>query len=444
MPKLTAAAVEKIRARKTRREISDAACPGLYLVVQTSGAKSFAMRFRNRFGRHVKLTLGKLDISGIESDTAPMIGMPLTLVAARQLAMNVQRQRVLGNDVVAERRREKLERKAGRASTFSQAALDFSEQYLRRNVRRWQATARMLGIIVGADGALTLAAQGLADRWRDRPISEISAADIRSIVDETREKAAPGLERRGDGPSESMARVMHTTLSKLFRWLLEKRRIKANPMHGSVVPKAGKSRDRVLSDAEIVAFWNACGAVAAPVGECLKLLLLTGCRRDEIGKLRRAEISEDGNTITISGERTKNHKVHIVPLPPAARDILRGVKTTGDLVFVAGRGKGLAWSRIKAELDAVLKFSAPFVLHDTRRTFSTGLNSIGIAPEVVEAALNHVSGSKADVAGVYNKYAYAPQKAAALQRWADHVIALVEGKAAKVLPLKRKATRAAA
>lgn len=442
MPKLTAAAVEKYSARKTRREISDAACPGLFLVVQKSGAKSFAMRFRNQYGRHVKLTLGRLDVTGVESATAPMIGMPLTLLAARRLAADVHRQRALGNDVVADRRRNRLERKAGQSKTFSQAALDFTEQYLRREVRRWQAAARMLGIAVGGDGALTLTPKGLADRWRDRTVSEISAADIHGIIDETREKSVPGLDRKGDGPSEAMARVMHTTLSRLFRWLLEKRRIAANPMHGSVVPKAGKSRERVLSDVEVIAFWKASDTLDAPVAQCLKLLLLTGCRRDEIGKLRRAEISTDG-TVTIPASRSKNKKSFVIPLPPVALDILRSVQTSGDFVFDTGRGKPVAaWSRIKADLDSVLKFSAPFVIHDLRRTFSTGLNKIGVAPEVVEACLNHVSGTKSGVAGVYNQYAYLPEKTAALQRWSDHVIGLFEGRA-KVVPIRKGAQAAA-
>jgi integrase len=242
-----------------------------------------------------------------------------------------------------------------------------------------------------------------------------------------------------------MARVMHTTLSRLFRWLLEKRRIGTNPMRDASVPKAGKSRDRVLTDAEIVKFWKACNTVGEPVAQCLKLLLLTGCRRDEIGSLRRQEISDGGDTITIPASRSKNKKPHVIPLPPLARDILHSVQTSGDFVFNTGRGKPIAaWSRIKAELDTVLKFSSPWVLHDLRRSFSTGLNKIGVAPEVVEACLNHISGSKGGVAGVYNQYAYLPEKTAALQRWADHVIGLVEGRAAKVVPIKQKDTRAAA
>ena len=445
MPKLTAASVTKITARKVRREISDGACPGLFLIVQPSGSKSFALRFRNQYGRHVKLTLGRLDISGVESSTAPMIGMPLSLIAARQLAMDVHRERILGNDVVAVRRRERLERKAGGSKTFSQAALDFTEQYLKRETRRWQATARLLGVVTDDHGALTLAAKGLADRWRDKPVAEISADDVLAIIDESREKSVPGLERKGDGPSESMGRVMHTALSRLFRWLLEKRRISTNPMHGSVVPKAGKSRERTLSDAEVVAFWKACDTVGEPVSQLLKLLMLVGARREECGQLRRAEISDDGTTITIPASRAKNKKAFVIPLPPLAREILATVQTSGDFVFDTGRGKPVsAWSRIKTELDSVLKFSEAFVIHDLRRTFSTNLNKIGVAPEVVEACLNHISGSKAGVAGTYNQYAYLPEKTAALERWADHVIGLVEGRTAKVVPMKRKGARAAA
>ena len=116
---------------------------------------------------------------------------------------------------------------------------------------------------------------------------------------------------------------------------------RANPMHGSVVPKAGKSRERVLSDAEVIAFWKASDTVSEPVGQCLKLLLLTGCRRDELGKLRRAEISDDG-TVTIPASRSKNKKSFVIPLPPLAQEILHSVQTSGDFVFASERGKPIS------------------------------------------------------------------------------------------------------
>jgi hypothetical protein len=225
MPKLTLTSVEKHKPHNTRREISDAAMPGLFLIVQPSGFKSFAMRFRNPHGRHIKLTLGPLDLSGHEAPADPVIGQPLSLVTARRLASEIHRQRAMGSDVAGNRHRDRLERKAGGAKTFSQAALDFTEQYLKRHVRRWQASARMLGVVVDDGGKLAMTPKGLADRWRDRPVIEINADDVHLIVDEVRERSVPGLERRTDGTSEAMARAMFSLLSKMFRWLLEKRRV---------------------------------------------------------------------------------------------------------------------------------------------------------------------------------------------------------------------------
>ena len=442
MPKLTPASVEKHKPHKHRREIPDAASPGLYLIVQPSGAKSFAMRFRNGNGRHVKLTLGPLDLSGNEAPDAPVIGQPLSLVSARRLASEMNRQRALGKDMVAVRHRERLERRAGGARTFSQAALDFSEQYLKREARRWQASARMLGIAVGDDGKLHMTPKGLADRWRDRPIGEINGDDIHLIVDEVRERAVPGLKRRAGGPSEAMARSMFTVLSRMFRWLLEKRRITVSPVIGVTVPKSSKPRERTLADDEIKKFWIACEKVGEPASQCLKLLLLTGCRLNEIAKLRRAEISDKDHTATIPASRTKNKKAFVLPLSPLARSILQSVQTAGDLFFITERGKPLSsWSKIKARLDGAMKIP-PWRSHDLRRTFSTNLNKIGIQPHVVEACLNHVTGSQGRVASVYNKYHYLPEKTAALERWSNHLIGLVENRAAKIVPMKRKARAA--
>jgi integrase len=438
MPKLTPASVEKHKPGKHRREIPDAASPGLYLIVQPSGHKSFCIRFRNGNGRHVKLTLGPLDLSGNEAADAPTLGQPLTLVSARRLASEMNRQRALGKDMVALRHRERLERKAGGARTFSQAAFDFTEQYLKRKVRRWQASARLLGVVLGDGGKPAMMPKGLSDRWRDRPISEINGDDIHQIVKEVREKAVPGLKRYADGPSDAMARSMFAVLSRMFRWLLEERRVTVNPVIGVAMPESSEPRERTLADDEIKKFWIACEKVGQPASQCLKLLLLTGCRLNEIAKLRRDEINEKDHTATIPSARTKNKKSFVLPLSPLAWQILQNVQTKGDLFFTTERGKPIGpWSRIKRQLDAAMKVPA-WRLHDTRRTFSTGLNKLGIQPHVVEAALNHVSGAKAGVAGVYNQYQYLPEKIAAMNRWTDHVAGLIEGRTAKVVPMKNK------
>src|SRR5262249_6192998 len=117
MPKLTPAAVLKIKPHKTRREIPDNGS-GLYLVVQTSGAKSWAMRFRSPHGRQQKLTLGPLDLSDRQSDDMPVIGQPLDLLAARRLAADVNTKRAHGADVVANFHRARAERMAGLSHVF--------------------------------------------------------------------------------------------------------------------------------------------------------------------------------------------------------------------------------------------------------------------------------------------------------------------------------------
>ena len=431
---LTAAAVLRLRPGKARREIPDGGSPGLRLVIQPSGAKSWAMRFRRPGGKAAKLTLGPVDLNGKESEGEPVIGQPLTLASARRLATAVQRQRAMGKDVVAARHRERLERAARGDDTFVQAASDFIKQHAMRKVRRWREQASLLGL---RPDDLTPIPKGLADRWRDRPVGEIDGDDIHGIVEEAQEQGVPGLTRFAKGASESRARALFSTLSILFSWLGERRRVRMNPCIGVTRPKPPPARDRVLTANEIVAFWQAASAERTEFAGVLKLLLLTGCRLNEVAEMRRAELSDDAATWIIAGERTKNHRPHTLALPPLARTILAKAGGDGDLVFATGNGAP-SWSKIKRRLDARMNVP-PWRIHDLRRTAATGMAEIGIAPHVVEAVLNHVSGAKASVAGVYNRAAYAPEKKAALERWATHVEGLVTGKTAKLIPMPPKA-----
>jgi len=433
---LTAAAVAKFRAGKDRREISDGTS-GLRLVIQPSGAKSWAMRFRRPNGKSAKLTLGTCDDNGSEGAQEPVIGGHLSLAAARRLAAETRRQLALGRDPAATYLAEKQRLRAvaieTSANVFSAAARDFIEQYARKKVRRWKEQARLLGL---QPADLTLVPKGLAERWRDRPIAEIDGHDIHSIVDETRRMGAPGLERRSEGVTESRGRAIFAVLSILFRWLVQHRRIDRNPCAGVHRPAAASARDRVLSDTEIVKFWAAADSVGEPFGPLLKLLLLTGCRLNEVAGMRRTELSEDGATWDIPGARTKNRRPHRVPLAPLAQKILADVTGKGELVFTTnGRTPVSGWSKLKKRLDAAMGIPA-WRLHDVRRTTATGMAEIGIPPHIVEATLNHISGAKAGVAGVYNRAAYLPERKAALERWAKHVAGLVAGKPAAVVPIR--------
>ena len=436
---LTAPAVQRLRPGKERREIRDGGCSGLYLIVQPSGAKSWALRFRRPGGATAKLTLGGVDLSGKEAAAEPVLGAPLTLAGARRLATAIHRERLMGRDVIAAKHREKLEREARGARTFAAAALDFIEQYARRKTRRWLEQARLLGLQPAEDG-LELIPRGLADRWRDRSIDSIDGDDIHGIVDEARESGVPGLERRADGPTEARARAMFATLSKMFGWLIAKRRLSQNPCTGVARPDTPRARDRVLADAEIVRFWRATDAERKEFGTLLKVLLLTGARLNEVAGMRRAEISPDGMVWTVPGERAKNRRTHVVPLPPLARELIATASANGDLVFTTDGAHPVAiGSKIKRRLDAAMQIPA-WRIHDLRRTAATGMAEIGIAPHIVEACLNHVSGAKAGVAGTYNRAAYAPEKKMALERWAAHIDGLVSGRTADTVPLKARAS----
>src|SRR5689334_18941679 len=213
---LTAPAVLKLRPGKERHEIADGGCAGLYLIIQPTGRKSWALRFHRPGGKTAKLTLGPVDLSDKEAEGEPALGAPLTLAAARRLAGDLHLQRARGKDIVATKHRERLERKARGAKTFAAAALDFINQYARRQTKCWLEQSRLLGLQPNADGDLEIIPRGLSDRWRDRPIAEIDGDDIHAIVDEAREQGVPGLERRADGPTETRARAMFGALSMMF------------------------------------------------------------------------------------------------------------------------------------------------------------------------------------------------------------------------------------
>jgi integrase len=443
---MTAAAVKNYRPGKGRREIPDGGCPGLYLVIQASGHRSWAMRFRRPNGKSTKLTLGPVDLSGKEAESEPVLDSPLTLASARRLAAEIHRQRAIGRDVVADydasRRRQKSEHEIRAKSTFAAAARDFIEQYASKKTRRWRETARLLGLAYPRTGGESISIKGgLCERWKDKPIAEIDSHDIHSVIDETRRTGAPGLERRSGGPTEARARVMLSCLSKMFGWLVQHRRVSQNPCKDVHRPEASRARDRVLTDAEIVKFWRATDAQRKEFSALLKLLLLTGCRLNEVAGITRAELSDDCATWNIPGERTKNKRPHVVPLAPLAREILNSTKPiAGEAGFVfttTGRSPVSGWSKIKRRLDEAMKIPA-WRLHDLRRTAATGMAEIGIAPHIVEAALNHISGAKAGVAGTYNRAAYAEEKRAALERWTSRVQGLVSERPANVVKMRRR------
>lgn len=254
---------------------------------------------------------------------------------------------------------------------------------------------------------------------------------------------------RNPGLSEARGRALLAILSSLFGWLQRQRRVTANPCAGIHHPPASKPRDRVLSSDELRWFWLACDGINEPFRSIFRLLALTGQRLNEVAGMRREELRDDG-TWHLPGSRTKNRLSHLVPLPALARLIIAGMPAgQTQFIFTTSAGRPpTSWSGPKATLDAAMLTLArerdpdavlePWRLHDLRRSFVTGLVEIGVPPHVVEQIVNHVSGSRAGVAGVYDKSQLLPERRTALERWAGQVEGVVSGAPSKVVPFIAK------
>jgi integrase len=441
--KLTDAMVKNYKPLSDRRRvIYDHGAESLYLVVAPTGRKSWLMRFRRPDGRIGKIVLGRLDNSGHELEGDPEIGEALSLKGARALANKVHRER-RRRDVVADYKAQKHRLRAaiaeGQANAFAHQVKKFIAEHARAKNRHWDKTARVLGLEYGeADDGPTVIKGSLADRWGEKDVRAIDAHDCFAAIDEARRHAIPGLERRNAHLSEARARSVAAALSKLFGWLVEHRRVATNPVAGLKV-EASRKRDRVLTDAEVVKFWGAVSALRAELGAPLKLLLLTGQRLSEVTGMRRNELSADSATWSIPGSRTKNKKPHVVPLAPAVRDLIASLpRIEGDLVFTTtGTAPVNLGSKIKHQLDRTMGNPPPWRLHDLRRTAVTGMAELGVEPHVIELVVNHLSGTRGGVAGIYNRSEMMAERRAALERWAAHVHGLVTGAKAKVVTLKR-------
>jgi integrase len=228
-------------------------------------------------------------------------------------------------------------------------------------------------------------------------------------------------------------------LSGLYGWAIDRGLAESNPTLGVRARAPGGGRDRVLSEQELAAIWRACED-AGEFGSCVRLLLLLGQRRSEVGGLRWGEINFERAQLELPESRTKNRRAHLVPLPEAAMSILQGLaRQDRELVFGRGTTGFAGWGRGVGQLNARLpQMMPPWRLHDLRRTLATGLRERRFADShLVELILNHVSGTRAGVAGTYDRSERLEERRQALELWAEHIAALVAGKASKVVPLRR-------
>jgi integrase len=234
------------------------------------------------------------------------------------------------------------------------------------------------------------------------------------------------------------ARIARATLSAFFTWAMRMGIVEANPVIGTAQPDDNKARERVLSDLELVAIWNACGD--DDFGRVVRLLALTAARRTEVGGMAWSELDLDAATWTIPATRSKNGRAHTLPLMPMARAIIEATprRASRDQLFGDRSEDGFStWNYRKIALDAASGVSG-WTLHDLRRTTATRMADLGIAPHIIEQILNHVSGHKGGVAGIYNRSNYEREVRAALALWSDHINTLIKGGERKVVALHTK------
>jgi integrase len=253
---------------------------------------------------------------------------------------------------------------------------------------------------------------------------------------------APGAITRGDlvgllttigrERGEVAANRCGTVLTGVFGWLMMSGVIDANPMIG-IKRYAERSRERVLGDDELARVWAATSGTGS-FDRCVRVLMLTACRRDEVGGMCWSEI--EGDVFTLSPDRSKNRRPHEIWLHPLVIAQLPSRTSGRDRIFGLSDAGYVGWARAKERLDRRLDGMPDWTLHDLRRTCATWLSEHDVEPHVVDAVLNHVSGSaKKGVAGVYNRAAYRIQKRAALALWAEHIAALTGQSMANVVPL---------
>jgi integrase len=276
-----------------------------------------------------------------------------------------------------------------------------------------------------------------------KPLHSTSVFHIR------RRHVAARLSEIADGHGPVAASHARSALSAMFNWAIrEGLDIAANPVSGTNKPLVAGPRNRVLSDAELRAIWRACED--DDYGRIVRLLMLTAQRRDEVGAMQWSEVA--GDLWTMPAARTKNHREHSLPLSATALALIEAQPHRNDRDFIFGDGprrkggehRGFSgWSKAKAELDARITAvrkkalggeAEPlphWTLHDLRRTAATVMaDRLGVLPHIVEAILNHASGHRAGVAGVYNRARYEAEMREALDRWACEVSRIVADRAA--------------
>ena len=364
---------------------------GFGLRTTPSGAQSYVLQYRmgGREAPSRRYTIGKH-------------GSPWTPQTARKEAerlLIMVRQGIDPAQAEHERRRQAID------LAFNAYAESFIDLYLKKRWKQWSLGA----------GVLRREAVPVLGR---KALPTIKRSDLSLIADRLQDRPA-------------IARMTHATLRKLFRWAVSRGDLDRSPLEGMEAPPPVPSRDRVLTDEEISAVWRGCENLGFPFGPLFRLLVLTGQRRDEVASLDWRELDRKERLWTLPSSRAKNRRPHLVHLSRPAVELLDDLAggaqwPAAGLVFSTnGKTAPSGFSKAKRRLDEYMtnvlgqNGTSHWRTHDIRRTVATGLQRLGVRFEVTEAILNHVSGARAGIAGVYQRHDWAIEKKRALDAWAD-------------------------
>jgi integrase len=403
--KLTDIAICNLKPAKERYEISDLHAKGLRVVIHPSGTRTFVYRYWYA-GKPRKLTFENVT----------------SLAAARKLAGDAQLKVAQGRNPAAEKQKRKQQEREAAAQARATAELLRQDGMAALAAQFISKHARALTRSSSAKATERIFRNIILPAWPDKTVHQVKRRDIIDLLEFVAEGG------KGVRPRPIQANRTHAVLRKFFNWCVARDIIPVSPCLGVVPPAKEVARERVLNDAEIVALWRACDEIHPRYGAFVRLLLLTAQRRREVAELPWGEIDKNARLWGLPKERAKNGKAHVIPLSTQAWHVIKTAPAGKDSAYVLGRRID-AFNRIKRELDARLKFDAPWVLHDLRRSAASGLQKVGAPPHVVERILNHHSGAFRGVAGVYQRDPLLNEMTVALQRWADYVERLVTGQA---------------
>jgi integrase len=392
----TADAIKLPKGKRDHIEFDDD-IPGFGLRIREGGSRTWVYQYR--IGKKQRrMVLGSAK------------SVPLGL--ARENASKLEAKVRLGGDPALARQTAQEE-----ASQTVGALLD---QYLEARKAEWRPRS---------EAEITRHLKTHAKSLHRFPITAVSQKNVADLLDNIAKEAGNVTTNR-----------VRASLCAFFGWVIRRGiRLPEGNVASYTEKRKETSRDRVLTHAELKAVWKACED--DDYGAVLKLLILTGQRANEIAELRWSEIA--GEQIELPAERTKNGRAHIIPLSEPAQLIV-GEWADENRKYVFGRDDSgfQGWSKAKEKIDARIaaeagKPLAHWTVHDLRRTVATRMAELGVQPHIIEAVLNHVSGHKGGVAGIYNRATYDREKREALNLWAEHLLAVIEGRKAVVVPLKR-------